>query len=148
MAEVELIGKWQQGISSEYDTEKQSLLIAQLYAACSGLFSHLLAILRGQSSIKQFTIISLERSLGYLVLWADGYGVKDGQLDSMLGRSRRARQSTFRLLVSVCQTLTKRKLSLSLCERIAINLSRSFTTYPSILAGYICLEICGDCARN
>lgn len=142
MAEVELIAKWQQGISSEHDTEEQPL-IARLYAACSELFSDLLTTLRRQPSIERSTIVSLERSHGYLVLWADGYGVKDGQLESMLDRSRRARQSTLRLLMSICQTLTRREHSLASSERIAIDLNRSFTTHPPKQAGCIFLEICG-----
>lgn len=113
MAGVEFIAKWQQAISPERDAEEQPP-IAHLYIACSELYANILAILRNQPSIERSTVVSLERSHGYLVLWADGYGVENGQLDNSLNRSRRARQSTVRLLMSVCQTLTGRKFPLDL----------------------------------
>ncbi|KAH8202483.1 hypothetical protein TruAng_003383 [Truncatella angustata] len=52
--------------------------------------------------------MTLDRSHSYLVLWGDGYGVADEKFEEALGRSRRARASTLRYLVSICKTLTGR----------------------------------------
>ncbi|ORY63867.1 uncharacterized protein BCR38DRAFT_201795 [Pseudomassariella vexata] len=106
MAGIDYIARWQQAISQERGSEEPPLL-AYAYKACSELYAALLAGLRDDPLIDPLVKISLERSHGYLVLWADGYGVSEGQLDSSLDRSRRARHSTIRLLVSICKTLTK-----------------------------------------
>jgi hypothetical protein len=42
-------------------------------------------------------------------LWCDGYGVRDGDLDAILAESKRLRHSTYRLLASICNTLTDSK---------------------------------------
>jgi hypothetical protein len=42
-------------------------------------------------------------------LWCDGYGVRDGDLDAILAESKRLRHSTYRLLASICDTLTDSK---------------------------------------
>ena len=52
---------------------------------------------------------TFEREYGYLQLWCDGYGVRDGDLDVILAESKRLRHSTYRLLASICDTLADRK---------------------------------------
>ncbi|KAI1500655.1 hypothetical protein F5X99DRAFT_385546 [Biscogniauxia marginata] len=109
MAEVDLIVKWQQTVSPERDADEPPL-VAHLYKACSELYSGILAKITHDASIGKPVLLSLQRSHSYLVLWADGFGVGDGLLDTSLDRSRRAKSLTLRLLFSICQTLTKRLL--------------------------------------
>lgn len=52
---------------------------------------------------------ALERECGYLQLWCDGHGAASGELDAVLAESRRLRRSTYRLLTSICDTLTHRR---------------------------------------
>ncbi|KAI0602749.1 hypothetical protein F4775DRAFT_155029 [Biscogniauxia sp. FL1348] len=109
MAEVDPILRWQQTVSTECDVEEPPL-VTHLYQACVELYSGILAKLSNDCSIERSILLNLQRSHSYMVLWADGYGVNDGLLDTSLDRSRRARYSTLRLLSSICQILTKRLL--------------------------------------
>jgi len=52
---------------------------------------------------------ALERECGYLQLWCDGHGAASGELDAVLAESKRLRRSTYRLLTSICHTLTDRR---------------------------------------
>lgn len=108
MAGVNDIAKWQQSVGPETVAEDRPL-VANFYEACSGLYSGILDELPTAPSIDKPALVSLQRSHSYLVIWADGYGVSDGLLDSSLDKSRRARSSTLRLLCSVSRTLTKRE---------------------------------------
>ncbi|KAI1641469.1 hypothetical protein F4809DRAFT_636755 [Biscogniauxia mediterranea] len=105
MAEVDLILKWQQAVSPERDVDEPPL-VAHLYQACEDLYSGILTKLSSDYSIDRSVLLSLQRSHSYLVLWADGYGVSDGVLDTSLDKSRRARHSTLRLLSSLLPVIT------------------------------------------
>jgi hypothetical protein len=53
--------------------------------------------------------ISLERSFGQFKLWSDGFGVSNGELDSVLHRSKRLRRDVLKLLRSIAVTLIERE---------------------------------------
>ncbi|KEY65507.1 hypothetical protein S7711_09297 [Stachybotrys chartarum IBT 7711] len=110
MEEVSHIVKWQQGVSPDRNTDEP--LVAHLYKACSELYMAALKELAGDTSIDEAILLGLQRSHSYLVLWADGYSVSDGSLDASLDNSWRAKRSTLRLLISICQTITKRLLKI------------------------------------
>ncbi|KAK8028448.1 hypothetical protein PG991_005504 [Apiospora marii] len=115
MAGADRVAEWQQSITEIRDPEDHSddpPLIAPLYKACSAVFRDIISHLSSDSSVDKSVQLSLQRSQSYLVLWADGYGVSDGLLDKSLDKSRRARATTLRLLLSVSQTLTKRLFQL------------------------------------
>ncbi|OTA57935.1 hypothetical protein K449DRAFT_436946 [Hypoxylon sp. EC38] len=105
----EYIARWQQSISEEHCSEGSSL-VANLFDSCDSLFASILNSLSRDKSVEKSTLLSLERSRSYLVLWADGFGVSDGRFDRSLDKSRRARGLTQRLLVSICRSLTRRLL--------------------------------------
>ncbi|KAI1409940.1 hypothetical protein F5Y13DRAFT_202569 [Hypoxylon sp. FL1857] len=106
---ADYIARWQQSISGEHESEDSSL-VANLFDSCDGLFVSILTALSRDKSIERSTLLSLERSRSYLVLWADGFGVSEGRFDRSLDKSYRARALTQKLLVSICRSLTKRLL--------------------------------------
>lgn len=103
---VDSIAKWQQAVRQEHAEVEPSPLLQNVFKACSELYSAILDDLRQQKSIEQPTLISLERGHSYLLLWADGYGVTDGSIETSLEKSKRATQATFRLLISISRVLT------------------------------------------
>lgn len=109
MAEVDLVLKWQQSVSQDRYADDQPL-VSHLYAVCSDFYAELVSQIGADQKTDPTLLLRLQRSHSYLILWADGYGVAQGQLDSSLDRSRRAKQSTINLLISICQTLTKREM--------------------------------------
>lgn len=108
MAKIDSIVKWGQSVSREFDGVVSPPLVAHLFEACSELFSEILLGLINNKTVERPVLLSLKRSHNYLVLWADGYGVSSGWLDTNLDRSQRARRLTLRLLLSICHTLIKR----------------------------------------
>lgn len=108
MAGIDSISKWQQAVRKQ-DAEFEPIPLLHVFNACSELYSGILDDLREQKSVGQSTFISLERSHSYLFLWADGFGVIDGSIESSLDKSKRARQATFRLLISISRVLTNSK---------------------------------------
>jgi hypothetical protein len=109
MAKTNDIIEWQRAISPDRNND-EPLLIANLYKACSALYVDILEKLSSDPSFKKEILLSLQRSHSYLVLWADGYSVSSGLLDASLDKSRRAKRSTIRLLCSISQTITKRRI--------------------------------------
>jgi hypothetical protein len=104
------IEKWQYsvyGTCSEPSSSRSEGLATRLTAGISELFRLLLG--HDQTQISTSTLRTLEREYGYLQLWCDGYGVRDGDLDAILAESKRLRHSTYRLLASICDTLTDSK---------------------------------------
>ncbi|KAI0133318.1 hypothetical protein F4776DRAFT_128952 [Hypoxylon sp. NC0597] len=106
---ADYIARWPQSISEEHGSEGSSL-VANLFDYCDSLFSSILTTLSCDPSVERSTLLSLERSRSYLILWADGFGVNEGRFDRSLDKSQRARGLTQRLLVSICRSLTKRLL--------------------------------------
>lgn len=108
MDSADSTAKQQQAVAEEDDGgHREPLRLAQAYTACSDLYVEILNGLRGQQVLSQPTFISLERTYSYFLLWANGYGVVDGSIEASLDKSKRARQATFRLLISISRTLTK-----------------------------------------
>jgi hypothetical protein len=52
----------------------------------------------------------LESCYSSLVLWAQGYGIADGELDVLLEQSQELRHMTLGLLVSISKTLVESML--------------------------------------
>lgn len=106
MDSVDSADERRQAIAQE-DQDCEPLRLAQAFTACSDLYAGILNDLRGQKTLSQPTFISLERAYSYLLLWANGYGVVDGSIEASLDKSKRARQATFRILISISRTLYK-----------------------------------------
>ncbi|KAK8863007.1 hypothetical protein PGQ11_009242 [Apiospora arundinis] len=109
------IREWRQVVSQEGERSdaKDPPLLATLYTACSSFYSNILSALCAKKSLQPAVLTSLQRSHDYLKLWANGYGVDEELLDSLLCKSQRARRGTFRHLASICRTLTNRLLPLT-----------------------------------
>lgn len=107
MAGVDSISEWQQAVSQDAEVEPSPLL--HIFKACSELYSVILDDLRERNSIERPIFIGLERGLSYLFLWADGYGVIDGSIETSLEKSKRARQATFLLLINISRLLINSK---------------------------------------
>jgi hypothetical protein len=58
------------------------------------------------SKVSPGTRRNLEESYSRLVLWADGYGVKDGAIDDVVAASRSLRRAVTELMVSISKTLS------------------------------------------
>ncbi|KAK4144173.1 uncharacterized protein C8A04DRAFT_28075 [Dichotomopilus funicola] len=104
------IENWQHSVSAPADEEsaepsssKADGFTLRLSRAASELFETILRCAEKQTSKPIFR--ALQRQHGFFLLWCDGYGALAGDLDEVLAESRRLRNSTHRLLVSLCQTL-------------------------------------------
>ncbi|KAH6703840.1 hypothetical protein EV126DRAFT_508381 [Verticillium dahliae] len=53
----------------------------------------------------------LDKSCGSLTLWAAGYGVREGELDDALAKSRSLRRSIYELLVSIGKAVSEEQNS-------------------------------------
>ncbi|KAH6631004.1 hypothetical protein B0J18DRAFT_476237 [Chaetomium sp. MPI-SDFR-AT-0129] len=105
------IENWQHSVSLPGDEEsaepsssKTDGFASRLSREASELFSLTLRHAQRQASKPVFR--SLRRQHGFFLLWCDGCKAPTGDLDDILAESRRLRNSTHRVLVSLCQTLT------------------------------------------
>lgn len=109
------IHKWRDSVDTENNEEVQEAPpLASIHAICSDLYLGLLNALCEDDTVTRPVFLSLQRSQSYIILWAQSYGVADGDLDKSIHKSRRARLSTFRLLSSIAKTLTYRMPFMSL----------------------------------
>ncbi len=111
------IENWQHSVPAEGSAEPSSSetdgLASRLSRTASELFS--LALQHAQRQTSKPVFRTLEREYGFFLLWCNGYGAVNGDLDDVLAESRGLRNSTHRLLVSICQTLTDSKFSVPGC---------------------------------
>ncbi|KAK7920295.1 hypothetical protein PG985_008317 [Apiospora marii] len=114
MSKLDAIPGWLRVVGAESSDNGSADLhpLAKAYRASDKLYSDILAEISAQGAVPPPVLTSLQRSHDSLKLWAHGYDVVGGRLDGSLYRSRRAKIGTFRLLRSVCQTLTNRLLPL------------------------------------
>ncbi|WYZ42405.1 hypothetical protein EsH8_VI_000104 [Colletotrichum jinshuiense] len=84
--------------------------VVNLFESCSSFWRDVLTALSQDASIERSILVSLKRSLSYLVLWADGFGVGGERLGISLSKSKRVRATTLRLLLSISRTLIERLL--------------------------------------
>jgi hypothetical protein len=110
MAEIDMVLKWQQSVRDDHHIDEKPP-VSHLFTVCSEFYAEIVAQLSANSATERGLLLKLQRSHSYLILWADGYGVTEGHLDASLDKSRRVKRSTINLLISICQTLTKRKIS-------------------------------------
>ncbi|ETS86364.1 hypothetical protein PFICI_00192 [Pestalotiopsis fici W106-1] len=109
MAEVDMVLKWQQSVKDDHHIDEKPP-VSHLFAVCSEFYAEIVAQLGTNPATERGLLLKLQRSHSYLILWADGYGVAEGQLDASLDKSRRVKRTTINLLISICQILTKRLL--------------------------------------
>ncbi|KAK3291112.1 uncharacterized protein B0H64DRAFT_377880 [Chaetomium fimeti] len=101
---------WQQSVVPDDGCEalahKHEGFASHLTKAACELFRLLLEQDRLETTRSDYRALS--RVFGYLQLWCDGYGAPSGDLDVVLSESKRLRHDTYRLLVSICNTLADR----------------------------------------
>ena len=93
------------------DPEERSL-IAQLCAESINLFRAILRRLERDKTDARAEEVhtSLQRSLGRLILWSDGYGIATGRLDEVFSTSQDVRRATQKIIVSISRTLVESTL--------------------------------------
>lgn len=93
------------GIGSLRDLLKKRNIIADLYTECTKLYSVILKRVSLDRDIPQHIYRGLESSYSSLILWAQGYGVADGNLDDLLKKSRLLQSMTLEPLIRISKTL-------------------------------------------
>lgn len=93
--------------SFEPSSSRTDGLASRLSTAATTLFRLLLAGWPPQQPKPLFR--ALEREYGCLLLWCNGYGLSSGDLDAILADSKRLRNTTLRLLMSISHSLTDSK---------------------------------------
>jgi hypothetical protein len=86
---------------------------ARLCDAALGFYKELLRHLSEQLDVSKVVRMSLQRTYSLMVLWSDGYGVREGDLDDILAKSRNIRRDTLKILSSVANTLLDSMLLIS-----------------------------------
>ncbi|PVH71686.1 hypothetical protein DL98DRAFT_596710 [Cadophora sp. DSE1049] len=92
----------------EEDVSDQRSITSRLCIECSKAYGAAVKHLATRKDVPKSTYRTLERSWSSLILWSDGYGVTDGELDEVLAKSCTLRQSTLELLTNISKTLTER----------------------------------------
>ncbi|KAK3377949.1 hypothetical protein B0H63DRAFT_562026 [Podospora didyma] len=115
---VERVAEWQlqqsvsdhaaEGDPSQSQVEGQLSNVARLCASLLDLFREANRTLAEQSSASDTVTISLERSRSALVLWSDGHGIAQGDLDNTFAKSRKLRSTTARALLHIGEILIER----------------------------------------
>jgi hypothetical protein len=103
------IQQWQLSVTGPHGDSglKSDGPAASLTAAACNLYRVVLRRLEKQLSRQTHREIS--QLLEYLQLWADGYGASSKELDEILGKSKRLRQTTIHHLATICRLLSDRK---------------------------------------
>ncbi|KAK3390130.1 hypothetical protein B0H63DRAFT_107437 [Podospora didyma] len=113
------IQEWQQRNSHDHDLKPDDRSVtARLCDGILTLFQEVIRQVSKQSVHEDQTIpkpvqISLERARGFIALWSDGYGIRDGAMDDVLAKSRNIRHSTVKTLSSIADALLNRLIPLS-----------------------------------
>ncbi|KAF5517519.1 hypothetical protein CGCA056_v011068 [Colletotrichum aenigma] len=82
-------------------------LISRLCAECVDTTKFAMKKMSLQDSLSKPMHRTLEKSCSSLILWVDGYGAVEGNLDATLERSRTLNRSVLAALINICDTLTK-----------------------------------------
>ncbi|KAK0644629.1 hypothetical protein B0T16DRAFT_460662 [Cercophora newfieldiana] len=83
-------------------------LPARLCAGILRLFREITHQTAKRNAAPKLISVGLERACGLITLWSNGYGIQEGNLDSVLAKSRSLRRSALRILSSIANTLIKR----------------------------------------
>jgi hypothetical protein len=94
------IERWQASAGAE-PVGDDAGIVAQLLRVCIDSISYLLQLV-AFSPVRRL----LRRNMSLLKLWADGHGVWDGKLDSLLARSKNLRHTTLAVLNPLCKVLS------------------------------------------
>jgi hypothetical protein len=97
-------------LSSDADEALQHNEISRLSASLLSLFKEVVLSLREQATIPKDVRISLERSCSAMILWSDGYGIAQGNLNNVFKRSSKLRHTLFTNLSHLGHVLTERTL--------------------------------------
>lgn len=97
-------------LSSDADGALQHNEVSRLSASLLSLFKEVILSLREQATIPKDVRISLERSCSALILWSDGYGIAQGNLNDVFKRSSKLRHTLYTNLSHLGHVLTERRL--------------------------------------
>ncbi|KAM0476401.1 hypothetical protein ACHAPX_006313 [Trichoderma viride] len=100
-------------LSSDADEALQHNEISRLSASLLSLFKEVVLSLREQATIPKDVRISLERSCSAMILWSDGYGIAQGNLNNVFKRSSKLRHTLFTNLSHLGHVLTERLIPLA-----------------------------------
>ncbi|KAL6901509.1 hypothetical protein GGI43DRAFT_403189 [Trichoderma evansii] len=135
---IKNIQEWQsrQNIQSGDYVDKTLgyLEVSRLSANLLSLFKEVVLSLREQASIPKDARISLERSCSALILWSDGYGISQGNLNDIFQRSSKLRHTLLKNLSHLGRVLTERLIPLAdissarlqqLCSSVESNIEKT-----------------------
>lgn len=94
--------------SDHADDAVQHDEISRLSTSLLSLCKEVILSLREQATIPKDVRISLERSCSAMILWSDGYGIAQGNLNDIFKRSSKLRYTLFTNLSHLGRVLTER----------------------------------------
>ncbi|KAL7925754.1 hypothetical protein ACQKWADRAFT_282899 [Trichoderma austrokoningii] len=100
-------------LSSDADEAFQHNEISRLSASLLTLFKEVILSLREEATIPKDVRISLERSCSAMILWSDGYGIAQGNLNDVFKRSSKLRRTLFTNLSHLGHVLMERLIPLA-----------------------------------
>ncbi len=86
--------------------------VTRLCRTLLDLFSEIIRMLPGRSSVPKEVRINLERSLSALILWSDGYGIALGDLDETFSKSKKLRHVVIKTLSHLGELLMESEVNL------------------------------------
>ncbi|KAF5560729.1 ankyrin repeat [Fusarium phyllophilum] len=101
---AEAIREWQVDAHHSDGLENKSVT-ARLCDAALRFYKELLRHVSKHLDVPKLVRMSLQRTYSLMVLWSDGYGVREGDLDDILAKSRNIRRATLKILSSIANTL-------------------------------------------
>lgn len=124
--QIDNIALWQQTATSDMGSDENDGIAAQLVRVCDDTLSYLSSQANTGSASKRHAR-ALRRHRVQLKLWADGHGVRDGNLDKILAESKHLQHTTLTVLNSLCKTLFKGMFEVDLLgtQHIDIRLCRA-----------------------
>lgn len=84
-------------------------VVSRLCAECTQQFSVLVASDAARNRCAPYILSTLDRSRSNLILWSDGHGFVEGNMDEVLANSRFLRQKVFAFLISIANTIITRE---------------------------------------
>lgn len=81
-------------------------IVGSLYESGMVLFKELLKLIKKQGHLVQYEE-NLQRCLGTLFFWGDGFGAARGELDSILEQSQELRNMTLSICISIAEVISQ-----------------------------------------
>ncbi|KAK3323035.1 hypothetical protein B0H66DRAFT_555696 [Apodospora peruviana] len=133
------IHEWQ---ARAHDSDRHDGLLDRSVAArlCDGiltLFQEAIRQISRQDQVPKPVRTRLERSYGFIALWSNGYGIRDGNLDDVFAKSRTIRRSTLRILSNITNALLNRLIPLTKISSDALDTLAVKLAAASAEASYI-----------